>query len=117
MSACTGPGEAGVHDTVVPRVDERFLGQRHADPHYDAAAKLATRRFRVDHPADVVHPDPTRHAHLARNWVGAWGVRKEIRAGFGEALPDLMRTLGAAPATPGCVGRIFTPSCLRWQSL
>jgi hypothetical protein len=45
------------------------------------------------------------------------GVRKEIRAGFGKALPDLMRTLGAAPATPGCVGRILTPSCLRWQSL
>jgi hypothetical protein len=53
------------------RVDERFLGQRHADPHHDAAAKLATRRFRVGHPADVAHPDPTRHPHLARNWVGA----------------------------------------------
>jgi hypothetical protein len=45
------------------------------------------------------------------------GVRKEIRAEFGEALPDHMHTLGATPATPGCVGRILTPSYLRSQSL
>jgi hypothetical protein len=47
----------------------------------------------------------------------AHGRAQEIRAEFGEALPKLMHTVGATPPTPECVGRVLTPSCLRWQSL
>src|SRR4029450_11747393 len=65
-------GERWIHNSAGTLVEQRFLGECEAEPHDDAATKLARGHLGTNDVASVERSDPARYAGLAGHLVDAY---------------------------------------------
>ena len=78
-------------------VEQRLLGERHADAHDDAAAELTRGRLGIDDPAAIERAEPTGHAHFAGVFVDA--DLAELSAVRSHRILHHLHRLGAEAST------------------